>query len=605
MEVTRQSFESDLATILDSISSADFVAIDGEYTGIETASARRSFFDTPAERYAKCRAALRQSAVLEFGLAAFRRVSVGDGGGFDNQWEARVFNVPLYPATFEPLGREFVCTAASLEFLRRHGLDLNRVVDCGVYYLNEAQEAQLRRLLNAGGGSGGTGVEPLGAADECELAAEAERISNLLSAAPDPSAEVRIPVRRIGCVSSLGVRVALAARLQRPADGCQLLLRCEPPVGGNLGQTGDGYCRAEAAAADTIQPDGCVLWVVRQRQDSTSAAVVGASDDVAETESFALRCVGFSRVFRALVNLRKPLVGHNCFLDLLAMYEYFYRPLPVDYEAWKAESFHRLTPLVWDTKHLLYEFRSACKFNSLPIGSLEEARDALTALDAAGGAGSAPTIRQLGLAESSATSGGGGGGSWAAAHRAGWDAFMAGEVFLRVSHRMLLLSLRPPATAVSAVSSDSGGVEFVRRPSFAAYRRVLESRANCVNLIKAKQHCVKLDAPDPKSRRPPVLVLRRWDGGPIDLLWVRDLVAIFGLAGLRSLNSGRQILIAMSSFAGARDLAKELADSEEFWLEPHSRLRHSLPLRLAIWMGTAGFTALALRSVVKIAKRVL
>uniref|UniRef100_A0A1I8FRF0 Exonuclease domain-containing protein n=1 Tax=Macrostomum lignano TaxID=282301 RepID=A0A1I8FRF0_9PLAT len=403
---------------------------------------------------------------------------------------------PAVSGRVRALGREFVCTAASLEFLRRHGLDLNRVVDCGVYYLNEAQEAQLRRLLNAG---------------ESPVCCRPPRTRL-------PRFE-SLSARRLGCVSSLGVRVALAARLQRPADGCQLLLRCEPPVGGNLGQTGDGYCRAEAAAADTIQPDGCGA-------DSTSAAVLSAPQTMSPRPNrFALRCVGFSRVFRALVNLRKPLVGHNCFLDLLAMYEYFYRPLPVDYEAWKAESFHRLTPL------------RVCKFNSLPIGSLEEARDALTALDAAGGAGSAPTIRQLGLAESSATSGGRRAAarrrrrSWAAAHRAGWDAFMAGEVFLRVSHRMLLLSLRPPATAASAVSSDSGGVEFALPPTGECWRAGRTASTSS----KAKQHCVKLDAPDPKSRRPPVLVLlRRWDGGPIDLLWVRDLVARCRLAGLRT-----------------------------------------------------------------------
>lgn len=38
--------------------------------------------------------------------------------------------------------------------------------------------------------------------------------------------------------------------------------------------------------------------------------------------------VGFSKVFKLLVTLKKPIIAHNAFLDLMFMYQQFYKPLP-------------------------------------------------------------------------------------------------------------------------------------------------------------------------------------------------------------------------------------------------------------------------------------
>lgn len=38
--------------------------------------------------------------------------------------------------------------------------------------------------------------------------------------------------------------------------------------------------------------------------------------------------IGFSKVFKLLVTLKKPIVAHNALLDLMFMYQQFYKPLP-------------------------------------------------------------------------------------------------------------------------------------------------------------------------------------------------------------------------------------------------------------------------------------
>lgn len=46
--------------------------------------------------------------------------------------------------------------------------------------------------------------------------------------------------------------------------------------------------------------------------------------------------IGFSKVFKLLVTLKKPIVAHNALLDLMFMYQQFYKPLPRMYNIEKS-----------------------------------------------------------------------------------------------------------------------------------------------------------------------------------------------------------------------------------------------------------------------------
>lgn len=62
--------------------------------------------------------------------------------------------------------------------------------------------------------------------------------------------------------------------------------------------------------------------------------------------------VGFRHVFEALVQAKKPLIGHNCWLDLCHWWSKFVGPMPSDWDAWKASLHRDLFPCILDTKHL-------------------------------------------------------------------------------------------------------------------------------------------------------------------------------------------------------------------------------------------------------------
>jgi len=41
--------------------------------------------------------------------------------------------------------------------------------------------------------------------------------------------------------------------------------------------------------------------------------------------------IGFSKVFKLLITLKKPIIAHNAFLDFMFLHQQFYKPLPSMY----------------------------------------------------------------------------------------------------------------------------------------------------------------------------------------------------------------------------------------------------------------------------------
>lgn len=61
--------------------------------------------------------------------------------------------------------------------------------------------------------------------------------------------------------------------------------------------------------------------------------------------------MGFSLVVKALIDSKKPIIGHNMIYDIIYLLNQFVMPLPADYAEFVKE-WHGLFPHVYDTKVL-------------------------------------------------------------------------------------------------------------------------------------------------------------------------------------------------------------------------------------------------------------
>lgn len=86
-----------------------------------------SLFDTPNERYQKLRKNLKLVVPVQIGLTAF---------SFDrdsNRYLGTIYNFYLIPAAFPYVQKNFIFQSDTLDFLKVHGFNFNKVMSSSNY----------------------------------------------------------------------------------------------------------------------------------------------------------------------------------------------------------------------------------------------------------------------------------------------------------------------------------------------------------------------------------------------------------------------------------------------------------------------------------------
>jgi len=126
-----------------------FVAIDTEFTGLQTANAiKPRYFDIPQDRYIQARQSVDAYTLIQLGMSVFLPPSTTVENG---PIRAHIYTLNLFPSTKfrNSFDYNFRCQTRSLEFLARNGFDFNRLFTDAVPYMTQEDEELLRqRQLN-------------------------------------------------------------------------------------------------------------------------------------------------------------------------------------------------------------------------------------------------------------------------------------------------------------------------------------------------------------------------------------------------------------------------------------------------------------------------
>lgn len=189
--------------------------------------------------------------------------------------------------------------------------------------------------------------------------------------------------------------------------------------------------------------------------------------------------LGFTKVLRHLSESGKPIVGHNCLIDLLRIFRQFESDLPTNYQMFK-QKIHQLFPIIFDTKNICMDIkkrvgRKQPKLEKLLASS--NLNNLFKELTEKSKLAHAPRLHiPQGFSRYSACQ---------AAHEAGYDALLAGSCFLAMAH--LLASANRP----------------VCRPlSFEEKLEVLVGLENRVNVARAAVSHANFAGLDPPCMRP-------------------------------------------------------------------------------------------------------
>ncbi|KAF9132089.1 hypothetical protein BGW39_000808 [Mortierella sp. 14UC] len=313
MEILKEDFEAKLPLLQKAISECDFVAMDTEMTGLNVPANAHRYPDSLSTRYSKVSASANEFLVIQLGICTFT---------WSNKlgaYEARPFNFPCFPSNDDEAKsgeRFFTSQSSSLEFLLKNNFDFNKWIRHGIPYLTRREEEDyiVRKTQK-----------------------EAER-----SATNQTHNDIPLDDRNRSFVESTIAKIKEWLETTKGLHGDSLtipannafyrrlvhqLIRTE--FNGNLDSTSNAQERTMTLRHMTEK-------IRKEKEDAK----------IARPPKLNLR-----RVIDMIVESKKPMIGHNCLLDLMQITQQFLWQLPHELEDWK-----RAVNLEWktviDTKHL-------------------------------------------------------------------------------------------------------------------------------------------------------------------------------------------------------------------------------------------------------------
>ncbi|XP_026887709.2 poly(A)-specific ribonuclease PARN [Electrophorus electricus] len=325
MEVTRQNFKDSLCPIYSAIEEADFLAIDGEFSGISdgpSVSALTNGMDTPGERYVKLRKHSMDFLLFQFGLCTFRYDQS------QSKYLMKAFNFYIFPKPFSRNSPDikFICQSSSIDFLASQGFDFNKVFRSGIPYLNQEEESQLREQYEERRSQvNGAGTPSYISPNSCKGPVNV----------PDEHKDFigRVVEKVDALLNSSEKSVEL-----EPCSGFQRKL---------IYQTLN-WKYPKGIHVETVETEKKERFIQISKVDEEERRRMEQQKYEREQEEMN-DAVGFSRVIHAVSKSGKLVVGHNMLLDVMHTIHQFYCSLPEELDDFK-EVTMCVFPRLLDTK---------------------------------------------------------------------------------------------------------------------------------------------------------------------------------------------------------------------------------------------------------------
>ncbi|KAG5325773.1 PNDC1 ribonuclease, partial [Pseudoatta argentina] len=516
IEVTNQNFNKVYPHLERTLKNAKFIAIDGEFTGIEGGDVRNSLFDSIYERYEKNRNHIQPYIIIQFGISAFQRVHD------KNKYTAETFNFFLLPRTIPSKNRHFLWQIESLEFLTMYGFNFNELAYNGISYLDQVDKTLLEQQIQENTLFNNV-EQSISYKEEDDFKNTVTQIFEWLKTASDEVDSIKV---------------------KSPTPTLQYFMHKE------------------------LRKRFSNIWTFSGNNVITVIKVLPESRQILEQEEgFILEntllesYVGFSKVFNFLITLKKPIIAHNAFLDFMFIHQQFYKPLPQKYIDFK-NNIHQLFPTIYDTKFLSYELRKILqtqekwKHNSLS-GLMSHFTKSHGKYIMPG----SPAIELATNSELNDTV------SSKKYHTAGWDAYFAGYLFIRMTH-------------IFATKQYGQGLNF-KEFTHTELMNSIKSFANCVNIVRGNTSYLRFDGPEPKSTRPKWLYVKMLTSKPVTPSQVAEKMSKFGRVDVKQYTPKR-MLVAVANHGSAQDILLHFKQNNELYVVPYNPIRHSPSVQLIL-----------------------
>lgn len=326
MDITKTNFKEKYDFIEKTINEAMFLAIDGEFTGLNE-ELNLSFLDTPEGRYEKLKEGSMQFMMIQFGLCAFK---------YENDaYSYKPFNFYIFPnsngKTNDP---RFLCQTASMQFLASQGFDFNKLFLDGIPYLTSELEDKLREELSH------------------KHALLEQKLKNGSTSRKNSANDPGMPGDKVqkehkNFVNDVHAKILEFTKSCKNGDTFDL-----PPFSNYRRRLVYEMVESEFREQDLdVQTvfDEANNRILRISKISIEGRMKMLKERMENEQKSLQDDVGFSRVVRAISQSGKLVVGHNMLLDVMHVIHQFHTPLPPTYLEFK-NCLKNVFPKIADTK---------------------------------------------------------------------------------------------------------------------------------------------------------------------------------------------------------------------------------------------------------------
>uniref|UniRef100_T1HJ73 Uncharacterized protein n=1 Tax=Rhodnius prolixus TaxID=13249 RepID=T1HJ73_RHOPR len=439
-----------------------------------------SFFDDGKESYLKIRDNLHNTVILKIGLSLF---TLNEDS---REYNANVYRFHLVPRPFGPIQTKLFFQSTNLHFLCCTKFDYNKCFYEGIPFLNEAQARLVKRMLTDRSLIN-TISKSLDYKDLANATAHQSEVLVWLTASPyNDTYEIHVET------DNPSYRYFLHHEIRR---------------------------RFKETWTFNAE-DNRLIIVKRVTKEDRKIHELNI-DDPASSKNLIGSLLGFSKIFKLLMRSKKPLVGHDLFLDLLVMYNQFYQDLPLlVFDA----SLGNVYELLKDEHVVMYQ-----PFVNLAPGDYDKDEQRL--------------------------------------HDAGWNSYFTGVCFIKLGYYL-----------INSQNRDSS----LRFLTFKECMNSLSFLENKISLASAKINCINLSGKDPPSTRPPILHVC-WKSGK-KMSEIATLFNEYSIIHKKECSSN-SMLIATSNYGCYKNILRDFKQNRDIKVERYSQLWHLIGSKMAICVG--------------------
>lgn len=336
MEVTKENFSRAYDILSSEIDAADFIAIDGEFSGLSTIKQWGSGYETLEEKYERTRVGTGKMLLIQYGISLFTWKEEM------NHYEAMPFTFYIFPRPYKRYGNDvkFTSQSSSIDFLAHQGFDFNKLFHKGISFMTPYAEGKAKAAIEKE------------MAQYVEKEQQQQQHISKPSDQPQGDSKVFIPKDQRELINGIVEKV-------------QIFMKNEDCQGLDLAPCTPFQRKLLYERLEELYPLGLYLESATNennekfiRCNKTIAGYKKNQDEKYQKEMEMLEeALGFTKVMRLLKKSKKTIIGHNMLLDLFLTISNFFSEPPMNLRDFK-ESVTNLFPTIIDTKYIS---------NSLPI----------------------------------------------------------------------------------------------------------------------------------------------------------------------------------------------------------------------------------------------